>query len=103
MVVAGNEDGELRAWRTGTWQPIPFAAPRVVHRGAVTAVAFAPDGTLLTSGGDDIRVWDFDPLRLRAVFPTGGPRTLLRFSPDGQLLIHGGPGMPMEVWGAGAP
>ena len=100
-VMVGNEDGTLRRWRVGSWKPEESDEPRVAHRGAITALCYSPDGSaLLTSGGDDLRVWDVEPFRLRAVFPTGGPRHFLRFADRGNQLFHGGLGTPLEVWDA---
>lgn len=73
------------------------------HYGAVRAVAFHPDGTLLASGGDDdsIRLWQFN-------VDQWGEHQLLRghtgavmaiaFSPDGQLLASGSADHTIRLW-----
>src|SRR5437879_5793811 len=70
------------------------------HTAVVRALAFAPDGTLLASAGEDrtIRLWQFpDGVewdRLEA--PPYMPPSLV-FSPDGRWLAAPAPG-PEEVW-----
>src|SRR2546423_357823 len=78
------------------------------HTGAVLAVAFAPDGRLLASGGQDdcVRLW-------RLPDGTAGPATLeesacldghsggvasLAFSADGRTLATGDWGRALRLW-----
>ena len=61
--------------------------------GAITAVAFSPDGKTLAVGGDGGTVlWDLATMRTIGTFGiTGsGPIVSAAFSPDGKLLATGG-------------
>jgi len=70
------------------------------HTAVVRVLAFAPDGKLLASGGEDetVRLWQFpegvewDRLEAPPYMPPS-----LAFSPDGRRLAAPAPG-PEEVW-----
>jgi WD40 repeat protein len=72
------------------------------HQGAVSALAFAPDGrTLFTGGGDNaVRVWDVDRMAERASFtwPIGNRVAALAVSPDGLRAAAGGDAGTIAVW-----
>jgi WD40 repeat protein len=76
------------------------------HRGVVAAVAFAPDGKTLASGGADgtVRLWD--PARPEAtpVILRGheGGVLSVAFAPDGKRLASGGEDGTVRLWAVGA-
>jgi WD40 repeat protein len=83
-------DGTLRATLTG-------------HKGQVTAVAIAPDGTWLATGGGDgtVRAWAADGTP-RATL-TGHDRwvTAVAIAPDGTWLATGGNDRTVQIWAVG--
>ena len=71
------------------------------HDGSVSALAFAPEGSLLASGGKDrtIRLWDTQKATLKQTFSgEGGEVTSLAFSPDGQVLMSGSYDKTVKLW-----
>ena len=71
------------------------------HANAVLAVAFAPDGKTLATGGDDDHVGLWDPAagkeRSRLELHEKGA-SVLAFSPDGKYLVGGGAAGELTVW-----
>ena len=63
------------------------------HNGGISALAFAPDGRLVTGSGDKTtRVWDLKDPAAPPVVLRGheGPITALAFAPDGRLVTGSG-------------
>src|SRR5262245_17477168 len=72
-------------WWSSRWDEL---ASLWGHRGAVRAVAFAPDGSTFASGGDDrtVRVWDAATNRLsRTLEGHTGKVTAVAYSPKAPL------------------
>jgi WD40 repeat protein len=87
--------------------PLPLRAlarlgtVRLRHAGYVEAIAFAPDGKTVASGGREgaIRFWDVRTGKEVLTLPghKGGAWTLA-FSPDGKSLVSGGPDSTVRQW-----
>lgn len=74
------------------------------HVAPVQAIAWAPDGSFLVSGGEDgdLRVWTLKGTAASCLKLTGHVGTIrgLAISPDGKLIISGGFDNLVRVWDA---
>jgi len=67
-------------------------------------VAFAPDGGMLASAGDDqaVRLWDPSTRRqIGSALQTPGKIRSIAFSPDGSLLAVAGADQTLSLWDPG--
>jgi WD40 repeat protein len=80
---------------------LTLGAPRFLHRGLVTTVAYSPDGKLLASGGQDatLRLWEAAGGKPVRTIPFDQPNwpLFLAFSPDGKRLLASN-GKVFGVW-----
>jgi len=95
-LATAGDDRAVHTWSAETG--VPFEVYRG-HKGAVVALAFAPDGTVVSGGADrSALVWGLNSFWwLERVIGTGevasqlaGRVNAVRFSPDGQTLATGG-------------
>jgi WD40 repeat protein len=93
--------------RLANWWPLPdladpaFRRVLVGHASRVNAVAVAPDGSWLASGGDDatVRIWDRETGRQRTVLEGHASRVnAVAVAPDGSWLASGGDDATVRSW-----
>ncbi|MBX0331190.1 WD40 repeat domain-containing protein [Oscillochloris sp. ZM17-4] len=104
LIATADNDGHVRLWSTQTGAPAgdlisPGANPDNPQQ--VIALAFAPDGRTLASGGLDLKVhlWDLADRREIGQF-VGHSNTIqaLAFAPDGSFLVSGSIDTSIRVW-----
>ncbi|MCP4358409.1 MAG: hypothetical protein GY796_10375, partial [Chloroflexi bacterium] len=115
-LASGSEDSTIILWDISTrlnagirqqeQQPQqPLARALTNHQGAVSTVAFSPDGQTLASGSADgtLILWDVETRQPRREPLTGHKSGVnsLAFSPDGQTLISGSEDKTVIAWDAG--
>jgi len=107
-MVGGDEDGHVSVWdaRGGT-QLLRLAG----HHGAVTSVAWSPDGSRLGSGGGsrdagELVVWDAHSGERHPAWEAGssalaghpGVVSALTWAPSGELVLSGGSDGRLRWW-----
>jgi WD40 repeat protein len=101
-ILATGSDGEggvVRLWDASTGKETQALNG---HKGAITALAFSPDGSMVASGGSDreIRLWEVSGGKLQRTIAGDetGAISSLAFSADGTLLASAGADNAVKVW-----
>jgi WD40 repeat protein len=93
LCMSGAADGVGRLWELDGQRDAPVRELKGGHAGAITSVAFSPDGRACVTGGEDrtICLWDTATGTLRYHFPEGhrGTVTALAFTPRAELVSAG--------------
>ena len=87
----------LDYWKTGLRELKTFRG----HSHGVWAVAYAPDGQTIVSGGVDryVRIWDIETGRLlRSLRGHTADIRALVFTPDGRTLASGSEDRTIRLW-----
>jgi WD40 repeat protein len=105
LCLSGAADGRARLWDLDGKPGGLLRELKGEHAGAVTSVAFTPDGKACVTGGEDrdICLWDTASGALRYRFPEGhrGAVTALQFTPQAQL-VSAGRDNTLRLWTVGA-
>ena len=78
----------------------PGSTPYGGHSGRVLAVAYAPDGATLASGGEDgaVRIWDTRTGQQHELTGHTGQVNAVAYAPDGATLATGGDDGIVRIW-----
>jgi WD40 repeat protein len=84
--LSGCQDGTFVEWNvTESEESIlgPIKPGNILH-----VVCYSPDGEMIATGGDDLKIWDADSGKLLRIIEGGASR--LAWTSDGKTLIAGG-------------
>jgi WD40 repeat protein len=95
LVVTASEDGTARIWRRRGGAPLHTLR----HGSPVEALAVAPTGRIIATGGADglVDLWSSDGRRLR-VLHHSGDITSAAFSPDERMLVTSSADGTARIW-----
>ncbi len=100
ILASGSEDGVLTFWNTATH--LPVGVPITAHDGAINALSFSMDGTLIATGGSDGIISLRDSRSHRQIGPKLTAQTdqvtALSFSPTTYTLASGNADGTIYLW-----
>lgn len=104
LCVAGMADGRIWIWDLGSPSDKPTRQTAGGHRGAVSRLAFTPDGKHVASAGEDMEIylWDAATGEQKYRFPAGHRAgvTSIQFTPRAQL-VSAGRDNTLRLWDVG--
>jgi WD40 repeat protein len=96
-LLAGGGDGTIKLWELGTRRLL--AAFKGHERDNVNGVAFSPDGKIMASVGDTVKLWNAVSQPSTAPFvQQKAAFHALAFSPDGRTLGTGDDEGSVQLW-----
>jgi WD40 repeat protein/biotin carboxyl carrier protein len=88
--LSGDADGVGRLWELTENRAKPLRELKGEHHGAITCVAFSPDGKQCATGGEDCEICVFDTATGRCLYHLPllhrGPITSIQFTPQAGLV-----------------
>jgi WD40 repeat protein len=97
-LACADKDGAVHIWDMATGQE---RATWISHHGGVTALAAAPQGRWLFSGGRNdgsVRIWDLATGRAQAAWTGHYGMMAVAVAPDGSWLASGGADREVRIW-----
>src|SRR5262249_17810709 len=99
-LASGSWDGIVKLWDVVSGRLIWSSG----HTGNVNSVAFAPDGSMVASGGGNNTIlWDAEQGRQVQVISHSGLVLTIDWSPEGDLLAVGEADGQISLWDVSGP
>ncbi len=96
-LVSASEDGTVRLWDDhGVEEAVLASDGRELN-----LLAVADDGRVAAAGGDQVRVWQRLPTRVRVLRGHEAPVTAVAWTPDGHHVVSGARDRAVLRWDAG--
>ncbi|KAG2344814.1 WD40 repeat-like protein [Suillus weaverae] len=97
-VVSGSDDRTFRVWNVESGKTI--LGP-IITEDFVFVVGYSPDGKIIATGGDGLKVWDANTENDQLIGPPLHHEDWaqsLALSPDGKTIASGGQGGTVRLW-----